>query len=64
MPGANLFVREKSGFRYVDEGPPSELPPVVLLHGMLGDLISERPWLPWVIIAFLLGYILGRSHSS
>lgn len=31
-------IHEERGFRYIDEGPRSELPPVVLLHGMLGDL--------------------------
>lgn len=31
-------LREKAGYRYLDEGPPSELAPVVLLHGMLGDV--------------------------
>lgn len=31
-------VREVSDFTYVDEGPPSDLPPILLLHGMLGHL--------------------------
>jgi pimeloyl-ACP methyl ester carboxylesterase len=31
-------VREKKEFRYVDEGPSTDIPPVVLLHGMLGNL--------------------------
>lgn len=31
-------MQEAAGFRFIDEGPPSDLPPVVLLHGMLGDL--------------------------
>lgn len=31
-------VRQLDGFEYVDEGPTSDLPPVVLLHGLLGDL--------------------------
>lgn len=31
-------VREEKGFRFIDEGPETELPPVVLLHGMLGNL--------------------------
>jgi pimeloyl-ACP methyl ester carboxylesterase len=38
MPIPEFTIHEKDGFRYVDEGPPSDLPPVVLLHGMLGDL--------------------------
>ena len=28
-------------------------------RGAVADLIKENPWLPWVIIAFLLGYLLG-----
>ena len=39
-----------------------QLKPESVFHGMLGDFISERPWMPWVIIAFLLGYILGRNR--
>ncbi len=31
------MIHERRGFRYVDEGPSSDFPPVVLLHGMLGD---------------------------
>jgi pimeloyl-ACP methyl ester carboxylesterase len=31
-------IHEKDGFRYVDEGPRDQNPPVVLLHGMLGAL--------------------------
>lgn len=28
------------GHQYIDEGPTTELPPIVLLHGMLGDLTN------------------------
>ncbi len=39
MPMPDHPVREAHGFRFVDEGPSSsEHLPVVLLHGMLGDL--------------------------
>lgn len=31
-------VHEEGGFRFIDEGPASDVPPVVLLHGMLGNL--------------------------
>ncbi len=31
-------IHKRGGFRFIDEGPSSDLPPVVLLHGMLGDL--------------------------
>lgn len=36
-------IQELGAFRYVDEGPESELPPVVLLHGMLGDIDNWTP---------------------
>jgi carbon monoxide dehydrogenase subunit G len=29
-------------------------------RGMVEDFIKERPWVPWVAVAFLIGYILGR----
>lgn len=31
-------LKEAHGYQYIDEGPSTETPPVVLLHGMLGDL--------------------------
>lgn len=31
-------VHEAEGFRYIDEGPSDAAPPILLLHGMLGDL--------------------------
>ncbi|MDX1546071.1 MAG: alpha/beta fold hydrolase [Rhodothermales bacterium] len=31
-------LHEAHGYRYVDEGPATARPPVVLLHGMLGDV--------------------------
>lgn len=31
-------LRKADGYEYIDEGPRSAFPPVVLLHGMLGDL--------------------------
>lgn len=38
MPKKEFMIHERRGFRYVDEGPSSDFPSVVLLHGMLGDL--------------------------
>lgn len=29
-------------------------------RGALEDFLKEYPWAPWVLIAFLLGYLLGR----
>lgn len=38
MDTAPFSVQHLSSYQFVDEGPVSDLPPVVLLHGMLGDL--------------------------
>jgi len=39
MHDTPFTVRELDAFKYVDEGPrDADVPPVVLLHGMLGDL--------------------------
>lgn len=39
MSDTPFTVHDTQGFEYVDEGPrESSVPPVVLLHGMLGDL--------------------------
>lgn len=39
MHNTPYSVHEAEGFHFIDEGPPkTTLPPVVLLHGMLGDL--------------------------
>lgn len=31
-----------------------------LARGAAEDFLKERPWLPWVLIAFLVGYLLGK----
>lgn len=31
-----------------------------VVHGIVDDFLKERPWFPWVVVAFLLGYIFGR----
>lgn len=38
MHHADTPVRKADGYEYIDEGPRDAFPPVVLLHGMLGDL--------------------------
>jgi len=35
--GHTFEIHERAGFRYVEEGPTTDVPPIVLLHGMLGD---------------------------
>lgn len=29
-------------------------------RGVVEDFLKERPWAPWVLIAFLIGFLLGR----
>ena len=39
-----------------------QLKPEAVIRGIVDDALTERPWLPWVAIAFLLGYLLARSR--
>jgi carbon monoxide dehydrogenase subunit G len=39
-----------------------QLRPELVIRGVVEDIIKERPWLPWVVIAFLLGVLIGRSR--
>jgi carbon monoxide dehydrogenase subunit G len=49
--------------RAVDVPEHEQLKPETVALGMAQDFYNERPWLPWVVVAFLLGYILGRARS-
>ncbi|MCG8353113.1 MAG: carbon monoxide dehydrogenase subunit G [Chloroflexales bacterium] len=40
--------------------PHEQLSESDVVHGIVDDFLKERPWFPWVIVAFLLGYIFGR----
>lgn len=40
-----------------------QLQPGDVVSGMVGDFVKQRPWLPWVIVAFLVGYLLGRARN-
>lgn len=40
-----------------------QLKPESVVQGMITDFFKERPWVPWVVVAFLLGFLLGRSQS-
>jgi uncharacterized protein len=39
-----------------------QLKPETIVRGVVDDLLKERPWLPWVVIAFLLGVVFGRRR--
>jgi carbon monoxide dehydrogenase subunit G len=41
-----------------------QLKPESMVRGVLEDLLKERPWLPWVAIAFLLGVLFGRARRN
>jgi carbon monoxide dehydrogenase subunit G len=41
-----------------------QLKPESVVRGVLEDLLKERPWLPWVAIAFLLGMLFGRARRN
>ncbi len=43
MPASSIKTYKKNGYEYIDQGPASDLPPLVLLHGMLGDLSNWGP---------------------
>lgn len=44
--------------------PEEQLSEATVARGVIADFLQERPWFPWVVVAFLLGYILGRRHSA
>jgi carbon monoxide dehydrogenase subunit G len=37
-----------------------QLKPESVVRGVAEDILKERPWLPWILIAFLLGFLFGR----
>ena len=41
-----------------------QLQPAAVIRGAVDDIVRERPWAPWVIVAFLLGYLLGRARRG
>ena len=41
-----------------------QLKPESMVRGVLEDLLKERPWLPYVAIAFLLGVLFGRARRN
>lgn len=57
-PPAQQFER-----RSVVVPEDEQLKPESVVQGMVADFVQERPWLPWVIVAFLIGYLLGRARN-
>ena len=39
-----------------------QLRPESVVRGIVEDALTERPWIPWVIVAFLLGVVFGRAR--
>jgi carbon monoxide dehydrogenase subunit G len=39
-----------------------QLKPASVVRGVAEDVLKERPWLAWVVIAFILGFLLGRAQ--
>lgn len=56
---------EAPAFRRTIQVPAGEgLSELDVALGVIEDFLKERPWVPWVIVAFLLGYLLGQRRSS
>lgn len=71
MPQVDFTIRHQNSFKYLDEGTRGDTPPVVLLHGMLGDLSN---WIETidsladhhyrVLVPVLPVYDLPTKHTS
>ncbi|MGQ9876629.1 MAG: SRPBCC family protein, partial [Chloroflexus sp.] len=54
---------ETPSFRRTIHVPAGEgLSEIDVALGVVEDFLKERPWVPWVIVAFLLGYLLGQRR--
>jgi uncharacterized protein len=43
--------------------PPGQgLTETALARGAIEDFVRQSPWLPWIIVAFLLGYLFGSRR--
>jgi hypothetical protein len=66
-PGAaespSSATTDSASFRRTIHVPAGEgLSEIDVALGVVEDFLKERPWVPWVIIAFLLGYLLGQRR--
>ena len=66
QPSAAVAQQSLPGFepRTVVVPEHEQLKPESLVRGVVEDLLKERPWLPWVAIAFLLGLLFGRGRRD
>lgn len=71
LPTPPYEIHELGSFRYIDEGPVSDLPTIVLLHGMLGNLsnwaatvgdVAENQYR--VVVPVLPVYALPMKETS
>jgi carbon monoxide dehydrogenase subunit G len=64
-PAAVPAAPSTSGFqaRTIVVPESEQLSESSVVQGMVSDFVKERPWVPWVVIAFLLGILLGRRNA-
>ena len=48
MTTQSSLFHEIQGYQYVDEGPHTDLPPVICLHGMLGKVSNWKATIPFL----------------
>lgn len=59
-PAAPAPAPEPAVRRTITVPPGQGLSESDLARGAVADFVKENPWVPWVIIAFLVGVLLGR----
>jgi uncharacterized protein len=58
-PAPNPIASERRSVVVPDH---EQLKPESVVRGIMDDMLKERPWLPWVVLAFLLGVVFGRRR--
>lgn len=59
----SLPAQAASEHRTVIVPPEEQLKPESVMFGVITDFFADRPWAPWVIVAFLLGVLFGQSRA-
>jgi carbon monoxide dehydrogenase subunit G len=62
-PAAATVAQPPAARRTVVVPESEQLKPESIVRGIVEDIVGERPWLPWVVLAFVIGYLLGRARS-